>query len=53
MFMIVGWQFGFVAPWSKLMLLVSVRWTSPDLDVNVTLVSGHRLIVSGKQKQEC
>ena len=52
MFIIVGWQFGLVAPWSELMLLVSVRWASPDLDVNITLVSGHGLIIGGEQEQE-
>jgi hypothetical protein len=53
MFVVISWQFGLVAPWSELVLLVPVRWSSPDLDVDIALVSGMCLVVGGKQQQEC
>lgn len=52
MLVVIGWQFSLVAPWSELVLLVAVRWTSPDLDVDVLVVSGHRLIVRCEHEQE-
>lgn len=34
------------------MLLVSMRWTSPDLDLHVTLVAGDGLVVGGEHEEE-
>lgn len=48
---VVGWQFCLVAPWSELMFFVSVRRTSPHLDVDV-LVSSHSLVIAGEHEEK-
>lgn len=51
MLVIVGRQLGLVSPRCKLVLLVPVRGSPPDLDVDVAL-AGHRLVVGCKHEQQ-
>lgn len=51
MFVVISWQFSFVAPWGELVLLVSMGWSSPNLDVHMPFTS-HGLVIRGKQQKE-
>jgi hypothetical protein len=51
MFIIISRQFSLVTPWGELVLLVAMRWASPDFDVNMPL-SSYCLVVSGEQQEE-
>lgn len=52
MFVIVSWQLSLVSPGGELVLLVAVRWSAPNLDVHIALVSSHGLVIGCEQQQK-
>lgn len=45
---VVGGQFCVVAPRRELMLLVTLRWAAPNVDVHLSFVASHNGVVGGK-----